>query len=63
LYGIARCIDRVEERLLPVEIGAIERIADRDDPPGVPATRADVKLQCEHRFPLKQRRRPSGFTV
>ena len=45
-----RGIDRVEQRLLLVEIGAIERIPEPDDPARLAAARADLKLDWEHRL-------------
>jgi hypothetical protein len=38
-----RSIDRVEQRLFLVEIGAIERIPEPDDPARLAAARADLK--------------------
>jgi hypothetical protein len=48
LHCIASRIDRVEECLFLVEIGAIERIPERNHPSRISAARADLKLHCEH---------------
>jgi hypothetical protein len=48
LHRITRRINRVEQSLLLIEIGAVVRIPERDYPSRVAAARADLKPHCEH---------------
>jgi len=48
LQRLARRIDRVEQRLFLVEIGAVNRAAERDDPARLAAVPANLELHDPH---------------
>jgi hypothetical protein len=45
LLGIGRCVDRVKDGLLPVEITPIELIVETDDPTRIPVAPAHLEFQ------------------
>src|SRR5216684_2348228 len=51
LQRVARRIDRVEESLFLVEIGAVDGIVEADDPPGIPPPPANLERHDPHPIP------------
>ncbi len=49
--GVARRIDRVEESLFLVEIGAVEGCVEPDDPAGIARPPANLECHDRHSFP------------
>src|SRR5436853_3849839 len=60
LQRVARGIDCIEQRLFLVEIGAVDRRADPDDPARVPTAPANLKLHDPHLNDLSGRRGAHG---
>jgi hypothetical protein len=48
---VARRIDRIEEGLFLVEIGAVDGVVEADDPPGTPPPPAYLECHDPHPFP------------
>src|SRR5580765_1811838 len=51
LQRVARRIDRIEEGLFLVEIGAVDGVVEAHDPPGIPPPPTYLECHYPHPFP------------